>query len=74
MKKIATIVALTLLLTACSGGSGGKEVRLEEATDSVAYVMGMNIGLNLIRMDSTLNVDAVCRGIREVAAQRTVMT
>lgn len=74
MKKIATIVALILLLASCSGGSGGKEVRLEEATDSVAYVMGMNIGLNLIRMDSTLNIDAVCQGIRNAAARRTVMT
>ena len=34
-------------------------------------VIGMNVGLNLQRMDSTLNVAAVCEGIRDVFAAKT---
>lgn len=74
MKKIASILLLAALFVACSSGSDGKEARLREAADSVAYVMGMNIGLNLVRMDSTINIEAVCRGIREVARDRAMMT
>ena len=34
--------------------------------DSIAYVVGLNVGYNLLEMDSTLNVDAVCAAIRDV--------
>lgn len=32
----------------------------------MAYIIGMNVGMNLLKMDSTLNVNAVCEGIRDV--------
>lgn len=63
MKKTFPILpALVLLLAgACSKNSGGGGVKLRNDTDSVAYVIGMNVGANLLKMDSTINVNAVCR-------------
>ena len=56
---------MALLAGACSRKSGGG-VKLKADTDSVAYIIGMNVGMNLLKMDSTLNVNAVCEGIRDV--------
>lgn len=63
-KTFLALLALTLVVTGCSKKSGGG-VKLKSDTDSVAYVIGMNIGMNLLRMDSTINVAAVCEGIRD---------
>lgn len=62
-------------VAACSGGSGRRaSEQLRSEDDSVAYVLGMHVGRNLMAMDSTLNVAAVCEGIREVFASRERMT
>ena len=46
MKKILLILpAVALLAGACSKKSGGG-VKLKNDTDSVAYVIGMNVGMN----------------------------
>lgn len=68
MKKTFPILpALVLLLAgACSKNSGGGGVKFRNDTDSVAYVIGMNVGANLLKMDSTINVNAVCEGIRDM--------
>ncbi|MEG1611898.1 MAG: FKBP-type peptidyl-prolyl cis-trans isomerase [Alistipes sp.] len=65
MKKtmIAAVVGLLLLAGSCSKGGGTK---LRDAADSVAYIVGMNVGQNLLQMDSTLNMNALCQGIRDV--------
>ena len=55
-----------ILLRKKSGGS----VKLAVDTDSVAYVIGMNIGRNLQRMDSTIRVEAVCEGSAMSSAAR----
>ena len=75
MKKFLIIPVLVLLLCggACSKNSGGS-VKLARDTDSVAYVIGMNIGRNLQRMDSTIRVEAVCEGIRDVFRGKTRLT
>ena len=56
MKKTFPILpALVLLLAgACSKNSGGGGVKFRNDTDSVAYVIGMNVGANLLKMDSTI--------------------
>ena len=46
--RITASAALVLLLAgACSKNSGGGGVKLRNDTDSVAYVIGMNVGMNL---------------------------
>lgn len=49
-------------------------MELRNETDSVAYVIGLNVGYNLQRMDSTLNVEAVCQAVRDVYARTARMT
>lgn len=62
--RILAIFPVLLLAGACSKQSGGG-VKFKNDLDSVAYVIGLNVGLNLQRMDSTINVGAVCEGIRD---------
>lgn len=66
MKRISIYATLALLFgTMCFGcGKGGGKMATD--ADSVAYVIGLNVGQNLLAMDSTLNVDAVCAAIRDV--------
>lgn len=75
MKKLFLILpAAALLGSACSDKSGSTGVKLKSDVDSVAYVIGMNVGLNLQRMDSTINLAAVCEGIRDAFRGDTRMT
>lgn len=74
MRKYGYMAVAALLLTGASCSRGGKTVELPAETDSVAYVIGLNIGHNLLRMDSTLNVEAVYRGIRDVYDQTPRLT
>lgn len=71
MKKITLAAAIAVLILSCSRGGG---VKLRTDTDSVAYVLGMNVGANLLRMDSTLNVAALCQGIADVFDGAAVLT
>lgn len=43
---------------------------MSSGLDTMSYVVGLNIGLNLIEMDSTLNIDMVCEGIRNAYANQ----
>ena len=54
MKRFTILPILMLTLwSGCSKSGGG--VKLHTDTDSVAYVIGLNVGANLLKMDSTLN-------------------
>ncbi len=69
MKRFFSIlllwVTLSTLLAGCkSGHTASKEV-LQQETDSVAYILGLNIGSTLMQMDTTLNIEALCAGIRD---------
>lgn len=70
MKRIVLTVALAMLLFAsCSKGGGDSNKRSSKMVsdvDSIAYIIGMNIGQNLIEMDTTLNIKALCKGIEDV--------
>lgn len=68
-----SLALLALLAGSCSR-KGGNVKKLRTDTDSVAYVIGMNIGQNLLRMDSTMNVAAVCEGIRDVFRSSAKLT
>ena len=45
-KTFFALTAMALLAGACSRKSGGG-VKLKADTDSVAYIIGMNVGMNL---------------------------
>ena len=67
MKKTFPILpALVLLAGACAKISGGGGVKFRNDTAWVAYGSGLNVGANLLKMDSTINVNAVCEGIRDM--------
>ncbi|MBQ3260514.1 MAG: FKBP-type peptidyl-prolyl cis-trans isomerase [Alistipes sp.] len=70
MKRLFLILALMATFASCRKGN----VKLGAETDSLAYVIGMNIGKNLLQMDSTLNVDVVCTAIRESFAGNEKMS
>lgn len=74
MKKTLLILLVLATLIGCSKSSGNDSHRIKSDTDSVAYIVGMNIGLNLMRMDSTINVEAVCRGIRDMVREKNILT
>ena len=75
MKKLLSgLLIAAFFAGACSSHKGGGTARLRTDADSAAYALGMSVGTNLLRMDSTLNIEAVCRGIREVAAGNPQLT
>ncbi len=81
MKRFTTHILSALVLGAvsaafaggCSRG-GGKSATLTAESDSLSYVVGMNIAFNILRMDSTLQRDAVLAGINDVLNGREQMT
>ena len=70
MKRILSIaiIAVVVAFTACGGGEKTAPAQMQSGLDTMSYVVGLNVGLNLIDMDSTLNIDMVCEGIRDVYA------
>ena len=74
MKKVTLsliIIALFATLT-LSCNKGTKSIATE--ADSISYVIGLSVGASLVKMDSTLNVDAVCEAIRDVYNSTQKMT
>lgn len=68
MKKIlsAIIVVLVFASMACTQKKGQVKPQLMNTNaDSMSYVVGLNIGRNLIGLDSLLNIEAVCQGVRD---------
>lgn len=61
------LILMLMLWGGCSKSGG---VKLRTDTDSVAYVIGLNVGANLMKMDSTMNAAAVCKGITDYFAGR----
>ncbi|MDE6139563.1 MAG: FKBP-type peptidyl-prolyl cis-trans isomerase [Alistipes sp.] len=69
MKRLLSIAvaALFAAMSACGGGADGRP-SMNDDTDTMSYVLGMNIAYNLMEMDSTINVDMVCMAIRDAYA------
>ena len=65
MKRLSIILAVATIFVSCHKGG----VKLGSDTDSLAYVIGMNVGRSLMQMDSTLNVEVVCSAIKDVFAE-----
>lgn len=69
------LVAAALLSVSCGGENKAPKIKaeLKSETDSLSYVMGLNVAQNLIKMDSTINVAAVCKAITDYAAGKTIL-
>lgn len=68
MRKLLIAIALLPLMVACGGGkvpTAPVEPKMQSSADSMSYVLGMNIGRNLLGIDSMLNADMVCQGLRD---------
>lgn len=69
-KYIAVALLFGAMFMACNKG---KNV-LSTNSDTLAYVIGLNMGAVLMEMDSTLNVEAVCEAIRDTYKGSQKMT
>jgi FKBP-type peptidyl-prolyl cis-trans isomerase len=61
------IVSVVTLMTACKPKNGFVDVTPKKEMDSVSYAIGIQMGENLKQngLDSTLNIEALARGIYE---------
>ena len=58
------------MFLSCSRG----KAKLGGESDTLSYVIGLNVGHALMEMDSTLNIEAVCEAIRDTYNKSTKMT
>lgn len=78
-QTIIAVFTAIILFTSCdllqrSEAPVVVEPKMLNSADSMSYVMGLNLGLNLIAADSMLNAEMVCMGIRDVYAQSHKLT
>lgn len=71
---ISLSVVVAVSLTACGGEKNSKKSTLNDSIDSLSYVVGMNLGYNIQKMDSTLRADAVVKGINDVLRGKELMS
>lgn len=74
MKRIISIFIVALILGSMFMSCNKGKVKFSRNTDTISYVVGMSVGVELLKMDSTLNVDAVCDAIRDVFKGNPRMT
>lgn len=67
--KGAIVALLSVAAVACGGGSGSVG-KLSDATDSLSYIVGMNVAYNIMEMDSTLRPDVVMAGVADALHKR----
>ena len=58
-------------MVSCSRKSG---LTLNDQTDSLSYVVGMNIAYNIMKMDSTLRPEVVCAAIDDALSGREMLS
>ncbi|MBE6174054.1 MAG: peptidylprolyl isomerase [Rikenellaceae bacterium] len=66
MRTILKCMAVALLFAGFAASCGKRTTKLSADTDTLSYVVGLNVGHTLMEMDSTLNIEAVCAAIRDV--------
>ncbi len=73
-RVILPLLLASIAIISCKNETKKVVTPLKSETDSLAYVIGMSIADNLFQMDSTLNVDAVCRAITEEFKGRALIS
>ncbi len=74
MNRVYLLVVALVAIVSCKSEPNTTVAPLKSETDSLAYIIGMNIADNLMAMDSTINVNVVCRAIAEQAKSKSLMT
>ncbi len=70
-RLIFSALVATSLLISCAQKPKTPVAALATETDSLAYVIGVSIADNLMAMDSTINIAAVCRAITEQSSAKS---
>ena len=65
MKKIVGFLTVILLFGAMFVSCHRSSTKYSGESDTLSYIVGLNVAHALMEMDSTLNVDAVCAAIRD---------
>ena len=66
MKKIAISLLVISLFASLTLSCKKSTNTIATEADSISYIIGLSVGNSLIKMDSTLNIDAVCEAIRDI--------
>jgi FKBP-type peptidyl-prolyl cis-trans isomerase len=68
MKRVISVLVVVAVVGAMFASCHKKksDTTSSGATDTLSYIVGMNVAHNLMKMDSTLNVKVVCEAIRDV--------
>ena len=74
MKKFIKYCMVALLFGAMFLSCSRGKAKLGGESDTLSYVIGLNVGHALMEMDSTLNIEAVCEAIRDTYNKSTKMT
>lgn len=74
MKSVVKYLVIVLVLLGAFSSCRNRKTRRAMESDSISYVVGMSVGHALMKMDSTLNIDALCGAIRDVYRGSTKMT
>lgn len=68
-------IGIAVALLSCSGSKGSNaNTQLTDQTDSLSYVIGMNIAYNIMKMDSTVRPEAVIKGINDALNGEELLT
>lgn len=71
----AAVAAISLsAMSAMMSCSSESTLTLNDETDSLSYVVGMNIAYNIMEMDSTLRADVVCAAINDALEGREMIS
>lgn len=74
MRKTTVSVILIGLVLISMCRCGGSKSSLNDEVDSLSYALGVNLGTNMYKLDSTLNVDVLCQAIRDTWRGKGKMT
>ena len=68
-------IGIAVALLSCSGSKGSNaNTQLTDQTDSLSYVIGMNIAYNIMKMDSTIRPEAVIKGLDDALNGKELLT
>ena len=65
MRKIISFLLVALAFGAMFVSCHRSSTNFSGESDTLSYIVGLNVGHALMEMDSTLNVEAVCAAIRD---------